>query len=292
MSEYLMSSREDIWGNKPLQNCILQIARYIDIFCEGNSIEYCLMGGSALGAIRHNGFIPWDDDLDLFMTVDNYERFRTLFSKLGDHQRYYLQELGECKGMVCSAKVRLNNSTYIEPVVAGMDIHHGVFVDIFILHACPNNRFLRYIQYFWGRYIVIKGMANRKNNRGGILRRSIVSLFKLLPKRFLLGFSLKQLYRYRGTDTDYYCHFMGRAGIKRGVYEKNLFCRPIRHDFELIQLNIPYDSDKYLEERYGNYMKLPNESEILYFQHTTEWDIEKPFEPRKNGTYEDEKYYF
>ena len=71
-----MTQREDLWGYMKLQNCILHIAKYIDEVCEASNIEYCLMGGSALGAVRHKGFIPWDDDLDIFMTPNNYEKFR------------------------------------------------------------------------------------------------------------------------------------------------------------------------------------------------------------------------
>lgn len=65
-------------GFMKLQNCILIMALYIHNFCQANAIEYCLMGGRALGAVRHQGFIPWDDDLDIFMLSENYERFQKL----------------------------------------------------------------------------------------------------------------------------------------------------------------------------------------------------------------------
>ena len=57
---------------KDLQKKILEITLYLDHFCKEHQIQYYLMGGSALGALRHNGFIPWDDDLDVFMKIDNY----------------------------------------------------------------------------------------------------------------------------------------------------------------------------------------------------------------------------
>ena len=58
-----------------LQECILSVMKDVDRFCKKNKIQYYLMGGSALGAMRHRGFIPWDDDLDIFMTYDNYQKF-------------------------------------------------------------------------------------------------------------------------------------------------------------------------------------------------------------------------
>ena len=72
---------DDKYGLLAVQDKILEIMAYVDAFCVDHDIEYCLMGGSALGAKRHQGFIPWDDDLDIFMTPDNYEKFRDIFSR-------------------------------------------------------------------------------------------------------------------------------------------------------------------------------------------------------------------
>lgn len=93
----MRSYKEDKWGILELQNCILNIAEYIDTFCDKYGIDYCLMGGSALGAVRHKGFIPWDDDLDIFMRPKEYEKFRKEFLKNGDKSRFYLQEWGSKK---------------------------------------------------------------------------------------------------------------------------------------------------------------------------------------------------
>ena len=83
MKNLMRSYKEDKWGILELQNCILNIAEYIDTFCDKYGIDYCLMGGSALGAVRHKGFIPWDDDLDIFMRPKEYEKFRKEFLKNG-----------------------------------------------------------------------------------------------------------------------------------------------------------------------------------------------------------------
>ena len=72
---YLRNSESDTFGIQKLQDKILEIMVYVDEFCRRNEIVYYLMGGSALGAIRHGGFIPWDDDLDIFMDYENYHKF-------------------------------------------------------------------------------------------------------------------------------------------------------------------------------------------------------------------------
>ena len=153
------------YGFLELQDKILEIAVYIDKLCREYDINYCLMGGSALGAKRHGGFIPWDDDLDVFMTPDNYEKFRKVFNENGDKEKYYLQEWGLTDGMVTISKIRLNNTSYIEESLKKWDIHHGIYVDIFILHTCPDNKLQQIHQCLWAKYVIMKGLAVRGYNR-------------------------------------------------------------------------------------------------------------------------------
>lgn len=292
MKELMRPEISDDWDIKKLQNCILNIAHYIDEFCIENGIDYCLMGGSALGAVRHNGFIPWDDDLDVFMTPDNYEKFRAAFMKKGDKENYYLQELGAAKGMVTTAKVRLNKSTYIEDITKDWDIHQGVFVDIFILHTCPDDTVRRYWQYFWAKFLIVKGLANKVYERRSGALNFMVRLFKILPKRFMLAYGLKQVYRFRDEKTEYLCNFLGKALMKNGRYKSAYFTTTKRHQFETIELNVAGSVEDFLKDRFGDYMKMPDISRIRYEQHALEWDVEKPFKPRKEGVYADEKYLF
>lgn len=292
MKELMRPEITDDWGIKKLQNCILNIAQYIDEFCLENNIDYCLMGGSALGAVRHKGFIPWDDDLDVFMTPDNYEKFRDLFMIKGDKGNYYLQELGAAGGKVITAKVRLNQSTYIEDAIKDWDIHHGVYVDIFILHKCPDKAISRKWQYFWAKYLIVKGLANKRLGERNGLTNLMIRCFKLLPKRFLLSYGLKQVYRYRGQKTEYLCNFLGKALMKNGMYKASYFSTVKRHQFETIELNVAGKVEDFLKDRFGDYMIIPDIKRIRYEQHALEWDVERPFSPRKDGTFTDEKYLF
>ena len=108
---YMRDDNKDEYGLFEIQNRILSIMVDMDKFFSDYEIDYCLMGGSALGAIRHGGFIPWDDDMDIFMTLDNYEKFRRIFNEKGDKNKYYLQEFGFTDGMITTAKIRLNGTT-------------------------------------------------------------------------------------------------------------------------------------------------------------------------------------
>ena len=279
---------DDSFGFKELQNVILNIAQYIDKFCKENHIKYCLMGGSALGAKRHGGFIPWDDDLDVFMTPTEYEKFREAFNIRGDKEHFTIQELGAANGRVITAKVRLNNSYYEEEIVKGWKIHHGVYVDIFILHTCPDNKLACYWQYFWAKYLIVKGLANKPYNRRGGLAGLAVKLAKILPKRFLLNYGLKQVYRWRDQETEYYCNFLGKALMKNGKYRHSYFCDVKPVPFETITLNAPIGLEDFLKDRFGDYMKPPSPERIKYEQHSTTWNLN----PRDYSDRSDEKYLF
>ena len=288
MKNLMRDDIRDDYNIKDLQNIILNIADYIDALCQKYKINYRLMGGSALGAKRHGGFIPWDDDLDIFMTPSEYERFRDIFEKFGDHENFTLQELGESNGRVITAKLRLNNSYYEEDILKNWKIHHGIFVDIFILHTCPNNIISQYWQFIWAKYLVIKGLANKPYNRRGFLTNTFIKLLSVLPKRFLLDYGLRQVYRWRDKETKYFCNFLGKALFKKGRYKFEYFEGIKRINFEKIQLNVASNLEGFLINRFGDYMKIPSSQRIRYEQHASNWGI---------GHYDykdrsDEKYLF
>ena len=288
MNNLMRKDVEDTWGIKDLQNVILNIASYVHDFCESHNIQYCLMGGSALGAKRHGGFIPWDDDLDIFMTPDNYEKFRDCFNKEGDKDMFYLQELGAANGRVITAKVRLNNSYYEEDILKGWNIHHGVYIDIFILHTCPNNMLKRRWQYCWAKYLIVKGLANKEYKRRGGVVYAMMKLMSLLPKRFLLSYGLKQVYRFRNEKSDFYCNYLGKALLKNGTYLREDFEKVKKLPFETIELYVAAGLEHFLANRFGDYMKVPSPERIKYEQHASTWNLSK----REYTDFSDEKYLF
>ena len=275
--KYIRNNLPNDYGFLVLQDKILEIAVYMDELCKKHGINYYLMGGSALGAKRHGGFIPWDDDLDFFMTPDNYEKFRDVFNDLGDKDKYYLQEWGAVNGMVTISKIRMNGTTYIEELLENWDIHHGIYVDIFILHNCPDNKIARKHQYFWAKYIVAKGLAERDYSRRKGLLGLCLKFLKLFPCRFLLKHGLKQVYKYRNKNTKYYCNFLGKAGYKNGIYDKHFFQDGEYVPFEQVELKVPSKLHEFLSDRFGDYMIIPSADRIKWEQHAKIWNIDKDF---------------
>ena len=275
---YMRNDTSDYWGIKRLQEKILEIAVYVDKFCEENEIEYCLMGGSALGAIRHGGFIPWDDDLDIFMTPDNYEKFVRLFEEKGDKDSYFLEPFGHFDNMITLGKVRAKNTTYIEESLLDYKISHNVYLDIFILHNCPKNLFQRIHQYLWAKYIVAKAQSVRDLNRYNIFLKLFLVFLKCFPRLFLVKHALKQVYKYRYKNCTMLCNYLGKAKFKKGTYEKKWFEKNKRVSFENATLNVPIGVHEFLEERFGNFMKIPSIDQIHREQHAKVWDTEKNYE--------------
>ncbi len=262
--QYLRNGSEDKYGLHDLQEKILSIMVDVDRFCQEHGVEYCLMGGSALGSAR---------DLDIFMTPDQYEKFRDAFKREGDHEKYYLQEWGYSDGMVTIAKVRLNDTSYLEDNLKDWDIHQGIYIDIFLLHTCPNNRLSQLHQCFWAKYVIAKGVALRERERHHGIRSLAIKIVRLFPDRFLVKHGLKQVYRYRGKKTDYYCNFLGKAVFKKGIYKREWFDSPVYAPFEAVQLKVPGGLHDFLTQRFGDYMKPPSSDRVKYEQHAVSWDF-------------------
>lgn len=124
---------------KKLQLVELQILKDVAEFCDKNDIVYFLDGGTLLGAIRHQGFIPWDDDIDIIMDVENYKKFCKLAPN-GLPESYFVQNMDtDTKARISWTKVRKNGTTCMEKNLTSYDVHYGVGIDIFVMVGAPKS---------------------------------------------------------------------------------------------------------------------------------------------------------
>ena len=150
-----------------LQLVIMQIMKDIDDICRRNNIEYYLNGGSAIGAIRHKGFIPRDDDLDIMMTFDNYERFIKACREQLDPEKYYVQE-GLKDWPLNYTKIKLIGTCFDEREAYVKDERQrGIFVDVFKMDNTSSNRLLQFWQYACAKYRVCYLMSKRTYKSAG-----------------------------------------------------------------------------------------------------------------------------
>ena len=263
------------WGLKPLHNKMLELLLWIDSFCKENKIEYSLAYGSVLGAVRHKGFIPWDDDADIYMTSESYEKFRESFKKIeGTNCEYLLQEIEAIDGMCTISKIRINNTTFIEPLFKNSDIHQGIYIDIFILHNAPSNKIQRRIMCLFNQYLVLKSLSNRRYKRSKY--NIIFNFLRLFPTNFLRKFSLKQIYKYDNLESD--CFFdVDLRVYKKSFFRKDLIFPSVEMEFENVKLMVPQKATEYLEYIYGDYMTTVSYEKAVESQHAEVWDVNKDY---------------
>ena len=263
---------------KDVQNKILEIMMYIDKICRDNNIQYFIMGGTALGAVRHGGFIPWDDDLDIFMTPDNYEKFKKKFYDLNS-DKYVIQEWKTNNKYLEYSKVRMNGTTFIEKnFLNRKDFHHGIYVDIMILHKCPlNNRIQKRI-YKKCKLVTFIGLCERNWKPKTSFQTILKFVFKLLPKSLISRIAYKEIYKYDSLKDDYlYCYYITKAKFNQGLFSRDIFDSSKEVEFEGKKLLCPYDIKKYLEIRYGNYMKMPSREEQKMDVHAFIYDVNRDY---------------
>lgn len=272
---------------KPLQIKILELMKKIDFICQENDINYYLMGGTALGSIRHKGFIPWDDDLDIFMTPNDFDKFRKIIEKNND-PNLYLQITGKHKNYYSVPKVRMNGTTYIEDVVEKWDLHHGIYVDIFILHSLSNNFIYKKIQYLMSKLLILKSLS-LKRYKTNKTTKIILLIMRLIPTYLIKSICYPIIFSSRNKKTKYKCNFLGKARYKNGIYLSKWYEKSKYVEFEDTQLRVSTNVEDFLLERFGDYMKIPNIESIKKEQHSKYWNLNEEIGWKNKVFYSDEK---
>lgn len=242
---------------KHLQNVILLIVKDIDDLCRKNDIEYYLFGGSAIGAIRHHGFIPWDDDLDIVMDFKNYAKFIKVCREKLDTNKYYFQE-GMVDWPALYSKVRLKGTIFEESESFMDDCNNkGIFVDVFKLDNAPNSSLSRMWQYFCGKSLLSYCLLKRGYKNASFKKKLLMYLSFPLKIRTIRSFIEQQVIKYNCRTTKYYGSFGARFKYKNSFYKKEWFSNPVYVPFEDTLLPVPEKYDELLTQIYGDYMTPP-----------------------------------
>lgn len=124
-----------------LQKCELEILKEFDRVCKMNNLNYSLGSGTMLGAVRHKGFIPWDDDIDVLMPANDYKKFCKIAPKAFS-EKFFLQTSYTDSWYASFSKVRMNGTTAIEKGFENCRFHQGVWIDIFPIVGVPTRIFV------------------------------------------------------------------------------------------------------------------------------------------------------
>lgn len=238
--------------------------------CEEIGVEFFLYGGSLIGAVRHKGFVPWDDDLDVAMSRDDYEKFiREAPKKLSPE--YFLQSpLNDKKSPYIYTKLRLKGTKYAEYGHHLIKMEKGIYIDIYPIDRLPENdeEFLRLYNKFQS---IVRLYVLRQSPYPYIKQRSFVRNFKDAV-RFVASYVLRIVPRkvYLKRIYDIMTFYNDKNSSRYGNYSYfdpvNLFkdIHPFeKGEFEGIEVNLPNEWDYHLNKRYGDYMKMPPEEERI-----------------------------
>ena len=257
--------------NKKLQ---LDILSEIADFCDEHNLRYFLTYGSLIGAVRHHGFIPWDDDIDIQMPREDYNVLIKTFNQEKKNSNYELIAPGECKSRHSIVKIIDLRTVKIEP---GIDYSHGMLgidVDIFPIDGMPSDegeylRWRKQLFRYYRRYD-----AAVKERKGSIKHIIYLNLMSppFVPAKFWLNCALKLHKKYPYKESE----FVGTMemvwnGTGNRV-KKSVFDEEIEAEFEGRVFKIPKFYDELLTALYGDYMELPpKEKQITHHKNNVFW---------------------
>ncbi|MDN7013851.1 LicD family protein [Methanoculleus sp. FWC-SCC3] len=251
-----------------LQLLELKVLLELKRICDKHQIKYFLAWGTLLGAVRHRGFIPWDDDIDVGMLRSEYAKFLTVCNDELS-QEYYLQTFESDSGYANShAKIRLNGTEYLEPANKDILEHKGIFIDIFPLDHIPNNYLSQKIHRF--KLMALSEACLIKYGyrteiltlKGKAFHLGLQYLAKIFSKDQVIKMREEMLQKYNGERTDFYAF-----GASRCYFPAEIFENFSELEFEGFKFRVPEGYTTYLECTYGDYMTLPPEDKRI--RHTS-----------------------
>lgn len=251
MSEYFVGP----YPMKEVQAKMLELLIEVDRICKKHKIRYVLDSGTLLGAVRHKGFIPWDDDIDIAMLREDYEKFCSIANQeLSDPFKFetmnsrkdYPNIFGKCYN---------TDTVYKQENCTHLNICHGIFLDIF-----PMDNVLPKSKVRQCRIVAsLNTVRCLKQKTEKFYPRHILYIpLMLLPIRFINKIVLQQMTKYQNKQTDLVCPVC-QSGTAKPMYRRALFTDTIDGEFEGSFFPIPKDYMEYLHGYYSNPMELPPE---------------------------------
>ncbi len=245
-----------------IQQLMLQVLLEIDCICKHHNIKYFLGGGTLLGAIRHKGFIPWDDDADIMMLREDYEKFTAIATQeLPDYLQ--LQTAKTDKNNHFFSKIRIKETVCATKFTKQLsDINVGLFVDIFPHDYTANSRWGQKIHEnmtIVARSLVYNkwGATYVKSDGSHKFYRLMATVIKdIMPMKFLewQQFAIIEFFKYRKNRRFLY-DGMGQ-NLRKGPFPKEWLEQTIYVPFETIELPVPKNYHQYLTHLYGDYMQM------------------------------------
>lgn len=242
---FVSRERKNLWAIQ------LDMLYKVQQICKKYNIKYWADGGTLLGAIRHNGYIPWDDDIDIAMMREDYDRFIEVAKKELNHP-YFLQTDWTDETYYCHAKLRRSDTTcvLVKDVPANFEFNQGIFIDIFPLDMVPTEEemYKKYVEHLW----MIKNGLLFNRSRWWVYERDNYDLYMRCKKDRDCFEDARKIFN--DTNSPIVAN-LSLPSVKDEIrkelsdYEKTLYAK-----FEMLDIPIPYMYDNALTKQYGDYL--------------------------------------
>lgn len=252
---------------KRLHSILLEILDYFDSVCRSNELRYFITGGTALGAVRHKGFIPWDDDIDVAMPRDDYDRFVSIMIKEKNSTFKLQDENSESGYFLPFVKIRRQGTVFIEESSEHVYKDNGVFIDVFPLDYADridtigfvfNYRVIKFLEHIL-RFRHCKAFyKTNETKRKYILDCVLEGIARKWTDKEMLSYIKKRMISRNSSDKNYLVSYAGIYSRDKEIWPIEIMLPPKETLFENKVYYTCADADAYLTKSYGDYMKLPS----------------------------------
>ena len=271
--KYLRLSKEDI--NK-IQNSLLEMLKDFDTLCNDFNLKYAITGGNVLGKVRHNGFIPWDDDIDLVMPRTDYDKLKKVFNDSRFVDSYILKGPGCVDGADYRCMKFYKKGTVMRPVLSKKNAVNALFIDIMPIDNVPNNKLLATLKGFYCNILIaIIGCCDFKENTNEKLKIQMKTSFIGFVNyyiRMIFGIifsivSLNTWYNFfdkasiYNKDTGIITIVNGKLLYSGEIVKKDIYIPFHKCEYAGVMTYIINKPTDYLIHRYGDYKTIPNDAD-------------------------------
>ena len=257
------------------QAALVRLLQEFDRVCKALDIPYVLFAGTLLGAVRHQGFIPWDDDLDVLMWREDYNRFLAEAPAVLDTDAFYLQPEFSEHWPLFFSKLRLNGTTCLEKIhPKDPQMHQGIYIDIFPCDRARKTTLGRRMQFAASKVVIAKALDRRGYDTDSTAKKVLMALCRLLPQQPFLRF----VQRGKADGELAHTFLAGARRYGKNVIPRRWLTQRCEVTFEGGTYPAPADYDDCLRMLYGDYMTLPPPEERVCKQHSILIDTEHSYE--------------
>lgn len=261
----------------------IEILEKVHTICTENNILYSLAYGTMIGAIRHKGFIPWDDDIDIFMLREEYEKFEKIWFK--EKPNGFILENKDVNPDFpqCHTKIIKDKTVFLQEGLEEIKYHKGIFIDVFVLDRVADSKQKQNIQNMYAMlyFLYTRGFAFDRGSN--IVKLGCRVLLGLVPKKnysSVSKFFRKKLSKYNShKDNALMCYCVMESLHK--FYPSNSMDEMMIVPFENKEFMCSKKYDELLKSEYGDYMQLPPEEERTWKHHPVLIDFEHNYEELK-----------